>query len=123
MRGGIAELTSEGVTRSDGHSIKQEPQGTDGFRRELLLAALLEREVLSVAFAIECHDRAAFAWTASPHPLSGAALRTLMDEALWARFGEASLKARTRFNSSPTTAATVLYAHELGNLNASGHDR
>src|SRR5262249_51628033 len=50
-------------------------------------------EVLSVAFAIDCHDREVFAWTASPRPLTGADIRTLMDKALWARFGEATLKA------------------------------
>jgi putative transposase len=44
--------------------------------------------VLSVAFAIECHDREVFAWTASPRPLKGGDIRRLMDKALWARFGE-----------------------------------
>jgi len=32
-------------------------------------------------------------WTASPRPLTGADIRTFMDKALWARFGEAALKA------------------------------
>ena len=50
-------------------------------------------EVLSVAFAIDCHDREVFAWTASPRPLTGADIRTLRDKTLWARFGEATLKA------------------------------
>ena len=44
--------------------------------------------MLSVAFAIDCHDREVFAWTASPRPLNGGDIRTLMDKELWARFGE-----------------------------------
>lgn len=50
-------------------------------------------EILPVAFAIDCHDREVFAWTASPRPLTGADIRTLMDKALWTRFGEATFKA------------------------------
>jgi putative transposase len=50
-------------------------------------------EVLSVAFAIDCHDREVLASVASPRPLAGTQIRTLMDRALWARFGEATLKA------------------------------
>jgi putative transposase len=50
-------------------------------------------EVLSVAFAIDCHDREVLASVASPRPLAGPQIRTLMDRALWARFGEATLKA------------------------------
>ena len=50
-------------------------------------------EVLSVAFAIDCHDREVLAYIASPRSLTGADIRTLMDRALWARFGEATLKA------------------------------
>jgi hypothetical protein len=37
--------------------------------------------ILSVAFAIDCHDREAFSWTASPRPLNGGDIRTLMDKA------------------------------------------
>ncbi len=51
-------------------------------------------EVLSVAFAIDCHEREVFAWTASTRPLTGADIRPLTNQALWARFGEATLKAR-----------------------------
>jgi integrase-like protein len=43
---------------------------------------------LSAAFAIDCHEREVFAWTASPRPLNGGDIRALMDKALWARFGE-----------------------------------
>ena len=50
-------------------------------------------EVISVAFAIDCHDREVSAFVASPRPLTGADIRTLMDRTLWARFGEATLKA------------------------------
>ncbi len=77
-------------------------------------------EVLSVAFAIDCHDREVFAWTASPRPLTGADIRTLMDKALWARFGERMLKVPHAIqwlsDNGPqyTATASVLYAHELG---------
>jgi transposase InsO family protein len=50
-------------------------------------------KVPSVAFAIDCHDREVLAYIASPRSLTGAHIRTLMDRALWARFGEAPLKA------------------------------
>ena len=77
-------------------------------------------EVLSVAFAIDCHDREVLASVASPRPLAGTQIRTLMDRALWARFGEATLKAPHAIqwlsDNGPqyTATATVLYAHELG---------
>ena len=41
-----------------------------------------------MAFALDCHDREVPAWVASPRPLTEAAIRTLMDRTLWARFGE-----------------------------------
>ncbi len=77
-------------------------------------------EVISVAFAIDCHDREVLAYVASPRPLTGADIRTLMDRALWARFGEATLKAPPAIqwlsDNGPqyTATASVLYAHELG---------
>lgn len=77
-------------------------------------------EVISVAFAIDCHDREVVAFVASPRPLTGADIRTLlMDKTLWARFGEATLKAphavQWLSDNGPqyTATATVLYAHEL----------
>ena len=77
-------------------------------------------EVLSVAFAIDCHDREVPAYVASPRSLTGADIRTLMDRMLWARFGEATLKVPHAIqwlsDNGPqyTATATVLYAHELG---------
>jgi putative transposase len=77
-------------------------------------------EVLSVVFAIDGHDRARLAWTASPRPLTGADIRTLMDKALWARFGEATATAPHAIqwlsDNGPqyTATASVRYAHELG---------
>ena len=62
----------------------------------------------SVAFAIDCHDREVLAYVASPRPLTGADIRTLMDRALWTRFGEATLKARrTRSSGFQTTAPST----------------
>jgi putative transposase len=77
-------------------------------------------EVISVAFAIDCHDREVPAFVASPRSLTGADIRTLMDRTLWARFGETMLKAphavQWLSDNGPqyTATATVLYAHELG---------
>jgi transposase InsO family protein len=73
--------------------------------------------VISVAFAIDCHDREVPAFVASPRPLTGADIRTLMDRTLWARFGEATLKAPhavqwlsacyERFVNRPSLSASV----------------
>jgi transposase InsO family protein len=77
-------------------------------------------EVISVAFAIDCHDREVPAFVASPRPLTGADIRMLMDRMRWARFGEAVLKAPHAIqwlsDNGPqyTATASVLYAHELG---------
>jgi transposase InsO family protein len=75
-------------------------------------------EVVSVAFAIDCHDREVPAYVASPCPLTGADIRTLMARTLWARFGEAMLKAphavQWLSDNGPQYTATVLYGHELG---------
>src|SRR5436190_14866332 len=40
-------------------------------------------EVISVAFAIDCHDRGVPAFVASSRPLTGAYFRPLMDRTLW----------------------------------------
>ncbi len=77
-------------------------------------------EVLSVAVVVDCHDREVLAWVGSPCPLTGSDIRILMDRALWARFGEATLCApgplQWLSDNGPqyTATATVLYAHELG---------
>ena len=76
--------------------------------------------MVSVMFAIDCHDREVPAFVASPRPLTGADIRTLMDRTLWARFGAATLTAphavQWLSDHGPQYAATatVLYAHELG---------
>jgi len=77
-------------------------------------------EMLSVAFAIDCHDREVFALAASPRPLNGDDIRTLMDKALWAHFDETVVTAphpiQWLSDNGPqyTAMASVLYAHELG---------
>ncbi len=87
---------------------------------DVFLVPCWSGEVLSVAFAIDCHDREVPAYVASPRPLTGADIRTLMDRTLWARFGEATLKTPHAIqwlsDNGPqyTATATVLYAHELG---------
>jgi putative transposase len=66
----------------------QQPASNQRWCSDIFLIPCWSGEVLSVAFAIDCHDREVFAWTASPRPLNGGDIRTLMDKALWARFGE-----------------------------------
>ena len=98
----------------------QQPASNQRRCSDIFLSPCWSGEVLSVAFAIDCHDREVLAWTASPRPLNGGDIRTLMDKALWARFGEAALKAPHAIqwlsdNGPPYTAtASVLYAYELG---------
>jgi transposase InsO family protein len=98
----------------------EQPASNQRWCSDVFLIPCWSGEVLSVAFAIDCHDREVFAWTASPRPLTGADIRTLMDKALWARFGETMLKAphavQWLSDNGPqyTATASVLYAHELG---------
>jgi len=96
------------------------PTSNQRWCTDVFLIPCWSGEVISVAFAIDCHDREVPAFVASPRPLTGADIRTLMDRMLWARFGEATLKAphavQWLSDNGPqyTATATVLYAHELG---------
>lgn len=98
----------------------QQPASNQRWCSDVFLIPCWSGEVLSVAFSIDCHDREVFAWTASPRPLTGADIRTLMDKALWARFGDAALTAPHAIqwlsDNGPqyTATASVLYAHALG---------
>ena len=98
----------------------QQPVSNQRGCSDVFLLPCWSGEVISVAFAIDCHDREVLAYVASPRPLTGADIRTLMDRALWARFGEATLKAPHAIqwlsDNGPqyTATASVLYAHELG---------
>jgi putative transposase len=98
----------------------QQPAANQRWCSDVFLIPCWSGEVISVAFAIDCHDREVPAYVASPRPLTGADIRTLMDRTLWARFGEATLKAPHAIqwlsDNGPqyTATATVLYAHELG---------
>ena len=71
----------------------QQPASNQRWCSDVFLIPCWSGEVVSVAFAIDCHDREVPAFVASPRPLTGADVRTLMDRTLWARFGEAALKA------------------------------
>jgi transposase InsO family protein len=87
---------------------------------DIFLIPCWSGEVISVAVALDCHDREVPAYVASPRPLRGADNRLLMDRMLSARFGEATLKAphavQWLSDNGPqyTATASVLYAHELG---------
>src|SRR5262249_23456271 len=105
--------------RPDVGQVRQ-PASNQRWCSDVFLIPCWSGEVISVAFAIDCHDREVAAFVASPRPLTGADIRTLMDRTLWARFGEAALKAPHAIqwlsDNGPqyTATATVLYAHELG---------
>jgi len=77
-------------------------------------------EVVSVAVALDCHDREVISFVTSLATFKGADIRTLMDRCLWARFGEPSLKTphpiQWLSDNGPqyTATATVLYARDLG---------
>ncbi|HKW94842.1 MAG TPA: DDE-type integrase/transposase/recombinase [Methylomirabilota bacterium] len=98
----------------------QQPASNQRWCSDVFLLPCWSGEVVSVALAIDCHDREVLAYVASPRPLTGTDIRTRMDRALWARFGEATLKAphaiQWLFDNGPqyTATASVLYAHELG---------
>jgi len=98
----------------------QQPASNQRWCSDVFLIPCWSGEVVSVAFAIDCHDREVPAYVASPRPLTGADIRTLMERTLWARFGEAMLKAphavQWLSDNGPqyTATATVLYGHELG---------
>jgi putative transposase len=98
----------------------QQPASNQRWCSDVFLIPCWSGEVVSVAFAIDCHDREVPAYIASPRPLTGADIRSLMDRTLWARFGEAALTTPHAIqwlsDNGPqyTATATVLYAHELG---------
>ena len=50
----------------------QQPVSNQRCCSDVFLIPCWSGEVLSVAFASDCHDREVFAWTASPRPLTGA---------------------------------------------------
>jgi putative transposase len=99
----------------------RQPASNQRWCSAVFLTRCWSGEVLSVAFAIDCHDRVVVpAFVASPRSLTGADIRTLMGRTLWARLDEATLKAPHAIqwlsDNGPqyTATATVLYAHELG---------
>jgi transposase InsO family protein len=98
----------------------QQPASNQRWCSDVFLIPCWSGEVVSVAFAIDCHDREVPASVASPRPLTGADIRTLMDRTLWARFGDVTLTAPHTIqwlsDNGPqyTATASVLYAHELG---------
>ena len=100
----------------------EQPASHQRWCSDVFLLPCWSGEVISVAFAIECHDREVPADVASPRALTGGDIRTLMDRALWARFGDAPLTAPHAIqwlsDNGPqyTATATVLYAHELGRV-------
>lgn len=77
-------------------------------------------DVVRVAFALDCHDREALGHVGRTRDLRGEDVRLLLDEALWARFGERTLTTPVEIqwlsdNGGPYISTdTVLYARTLG---------
>src|SRR5262249_50175159 len=65
----------------------QQPASNQRWCSDIFLIPCWSGEVLSVAFAIDCHDREVFAWTASPRPLNGGDIRSRMCKAARGRVG------------------------------------
>jgi transposase-like protein/transposase InsO family protein len=83
------------------------PTSNQRWCSDMFLIPCWSGEVVSVLFAIDCHDREVPAWVASPRPLTGADVRTLMNRTLWARFSEATVSAPVPFGGCPTTARST----------------
>jgi putative transposase len=87
---------------------------------DIFLIPCWSGEVVSVVFVIDCHDREILAHMAAPRTLRGADIRTLMEKAMWKRFGEAALETPHAIqwlsDNGPqyTATETVFYAQELG---------
>ncbi len=56
----------------------QRPASNQRWCSDVFLISCWSGEVLSVAFAIDCHDREVLAYLASPRSLTGAHIRTLI---------------------------------------------
>jgi transposase InsO family protein len=69
----------------------RQPASNQRWCSDVFLIPCWSGEMVSVAFTIDGHDREVPAYVASPRPLTGRDIRTLMDRTLWARFGEATL--------------------------------
>lgn len=98
----------------------RQPASNQRWCSDIFLIPCWSGEVVSVAFVIDCHDREVLAHVAAPRSLKGADIRTLMERALWGRFGEAALQTPHSIqwlsDNGPQYTATesVFYAHELG---------
>jgi putative transposase len=77
-------------------------------------------DVVRVAFALDCHDREALGHVGRTRDLRGEDIRLLLDESLWARFGQRTLTTPVEIqwlsdNGGPYISTdTVLYARTLG---------
>jgi len=97
-----------------------QPASNQRWCSDIFLIPCWSGEVVSVAFAIDCHDRELLAHVAAPRTLRGADIRTLMEKAMWKRFGEAALETPHAIqwlsDNGPqyTATETVFYAQELG---------
>jgi len=58
--------------------LGQQPASNQRWCSDVFLIPCWSGEVVSVAFAIDCHDRVVPAYVASPRPLTGADIRMLM---------------------------------------------
>src|SRR4029079_2463370 len=71
----------------------QLPTSNQRWCSDVFLIPCWSGEVVSVAFAIDCHDREVPAFVASRRARARVGIRTLMDRAIWARVAWATLQA------------------------------
>ncbi len=97
-----------------------QPASNQRYCSDIFLIPCWSGEVVSVAFALDCHDREVVGYVTSLRTFTGAEIRTLMDRCLWGRFGEQALQTphpiQWLSDNGPqyTATATVLYAQDLG---------
>jgi transposase InsO family protein len=89
-----------------------QPASNQRWCSDVFLIPCRSGEVVSVAFAIDCHDREVPAYVASPRPLTGGDVRTLMDRTLSPR----PRTARSRFRANEVRLLLGIIAYNLGNL-------
>jgi len=89
-----------------------QPASNERWCSDVFLIPCRSGEVVSMAFAIDCRDREVPAYVASPRPLTGADVRTLMDRTLSPR----PRTARSRFRANEVRLLLGVIAYNLGNL-------
>ena len=91
----------------------QRPTSNQRWCSDVFLIPCWSGEVVSVAFAIDCHDREVPAFVASPRALTGADIRTPMDRTLWAwPSSKATINAVASAQRAAASRASLATCHQ-----------